>query len=71
MYLKRKDWEIWKWKEECGGVFHEGEHFGMLNDYRDEGENCGNLLEENTFLEERSKIRKGRNEREEKSNIKY
>lgn len=44
--------------------------FGMLNDYRDEGGNCGNLLEENTFLEERSKIRKGRDEREEKSNVK-
>lgn len=44
--------------------------FEMLNDYRDEGENCGNLLEENTFLEERSEIRKGRDEREEKSNVK-
>ena len=44
--------------------------FGILNDYRDEREHCGNLLEENTFLEERSKIRKGRDEREEKSNVK-
>lgn len=46
--------------------------FGKLSDYRDEGRNYGNLLWGN-FLEERSKIRKGlfgRDEREEKSNVK-